>query len=129
VIAVLGSDRTRLTDATQLQLLTGIAPVTVRSGGTHGTVTVHRRLKRSKFLHQTIVEWAGCSVAYSAWAHAFYQQQLQAGHGRYAALRALGYKWLRILFKCWKTNTRYDEATHIDALRRRGSPIVATLAA
>lgn len=129
VIALLGSDRSRLTDATQLQLLTGIAPVTVRSGGTHGTVSVHRRLKRSRFLHQTIVEWAGCSIANSAWARAFYEQQIEVGHGRYAALRALGYKWLRILFQCWKTKTHYDEATHIKALKQRGSPIASRLAA
>jgi hypothetical protein len=88
-------------------------------------ITVHRRLKRSKFLHQTVVEWAGQSIKNSAWARAFYNMKRAAGHGRWAALRALGFKWLRILFRCWKEEIHYDEATHLKALKERGSPVVA----
>jgi transposase len=125
IAALLGSDRDRFASHVELQLLTGVAPVTKSSGGRKGVITVHRRLKRSKFLHQTVVEWAGQSIKNSAWARAFYNMKRAAGHGRWAALRALGFKWLRILFRCWKEEIHYDEATHLKALKERGSPVVA----
>lgn len=126
---LLGSDRTRFEEPEELQRLTGVAPITWRTGGRNGTVIVHRRVKRPKFLHQTIIEWAGHSIRYSAWARAHYESQIAAGKGHYAALRSLGYKWMRILFRCWKTKTHYSETRHQDSLRRRGSPLVARLAA
>lgn len=129
VIAILGSDRGRIRSAEEIQLLTGIAPVTSRSGGKYGKISVHRRVKRSKFLHQTIVEWAGCSLARSAWAQAFYRQQRDAGKGRFSALRALGFKWLRILYRCWLLDVIYNENAHHQELIKRGSPIAKTLAA
>ena len=118
--------RTRLQE---LQRLTGVAPVTSSSGGRQGTLTVYRRLKRSKFLHQTIVEWAGCAVAQSAWANAYYQHQLSRGKRRFSILRALAFKLLRILFFCWKNNVHYDEKHHQESLSRHGSPLAKLLAA
>lgn len=123
VTSLLGSDRSRFDSASELQRLTGVAPITVRTGGTNGSQSVYRRLKRSKFLHQTIVEWAGRSLTNSSWAQAFYDQQRQSGSGHWTALRALGYKWLRILFRCWKNETLYDELVYLAALQRAGSPL------
>ena len=131
VVAILGTDRTRYDSAESLQRLSGVAPVTRRTGGRKGLATVHRRLRRPKFMHQTLVEWAGCSIAHSAWARAFYQlkraQNPQMTH--YAILRELAYKWVRILFQCWQQDQKYDEALHQAELARRGSPIAARLAA
>jgi hypothetical protein len=42
-----------------------------------------------------------------------------------AALRALAFKWIRIVYRCWQTRTSYDEATYLSALKRRGSPLMA----
>lgn len=125
LIGLLGSNRERIVSAEHLQLVTGIAPVTRASGGRHGTKSVHRRLQRSKYLHQTIVEWASCSIPHSEWARACYDQLRARGKGRYSALRILGYKWLRILFRCWSTSTPYSEQHHIAELQRRGSPLAA----
>lgn len=127
--AILGSDRARFESAEELQRLTGVAPVTCSSGGKHGTVTVHRRLKRSKFLHQTVVEWAGCAVAQSEWANAYYQHQLSRGKRRFSILRALGFKLLRIVFFCWKNKVHYNEKLHQESLARHGSPLAKLLAA
>ena len=33
-----------------------------------------------------------------------------------SALRALAFKWIRIIYHCWKTITRYDEAKYLLAL-------------
>lgn len=131
VIAVLGTDRTRYEAAESLQRLSGVAPVTRRTGGRNGTVAVYRRVRRPKFMHQTFVEWAGCSIKHCAWAGAFYQmkreQNPQMGH--WAILRELAYKWLRILFQCWQRREPYAEARHVGDLVRRGSPVAARLAA
>lgn len=127
LIALLGSDRSRFNSAGELQQITGIAPITHRSGGRNGTVSVHRRLIRSKFLHQTIVEWAGCAIQGSDWVHAYYDLQLERGSSHWSALRAIGFKLLRILFICWKVRTPYDEIHHQQSLINRGSPIAARL--
>lgn len=130
LIALLGSDRSRFELAEELQCLTGVAPVTSRSGGTHGPITIHRRRKRSKFLHQTIVEWAGCAVAQSEWAKAYYEHHISLDkRRRYVVLRALGFKLLRILFFCWKNKVHYDEQFHQKSLIRHGSPLAAKLVA
>jgi hypothetical protein len=44
-------------------------------------------------------------------------------------LRALAYKWIRIVYRCWQTRTPYDESVYLHALKRRGSPLIAAMAA
>jgi hypothetical protein len=46
---------------------------------------------------------------------------------RQAAVRALAFKWIRILYRCWQTRTLYDETTYLNALRKRGSPLLKNL--
>ncbi len=41
--------------------------------------------------------------------------------------RALAFKWIRILYRCWQTGTRHDEGTYLNALRKRGSPLLGNL--
>jgi hypothetical protein len=36
-----------------------------------------------------------------------------------AAIRALAFKWLRILFRCWKNRVPYDETLYLAALEKR----------
>jgi transposase len=120
-----GSDRTRYQSAEEIQRYSGIAPVKKKSGD--GLNLTLWRWHCPTFLRQTFHEFAGCSVPQSKWAHAYYQQQLDRGKSPNKAKRALAYKWQRILFRCWKDNVPYSEATYIAALRRRGSPLVATI--
>ena len=72
-------------------------------------------------------EFADQSLRLSHWARAYYDQERGRGAGHHAALRALAYKWMRILFRCWQERRPYDEADYIAALRRRGSPLAAKL--
>jgi hypothetical protein len=65
------------------------------------------------------------SMRYSIWAAAFYRQQREKGKGHHAAIRALAFKWLRILYRCWQDRKPYDEATYLIALRERNSPLLA----
>jgi len=96
--------------------------VTKQSGKSHG---VHFRRACPKFLRQTFHEWASHSIAYSAWARAYYQQQRSRGSRHHAAVRSLAFKWIRIVFRCWRDHARDDEQTYLNALRKRGSPLAA----
>ena len=121
LLAAMGSNRDRYQSPDELQKYAGIAPVTERSGKKEW---VHWRWSCPKFLRQTFVEWAGQSVRYSFWAKAYYRQQESLGKPHNNIIRALAFKWIRILFRCWKTRTAYDETTYLNALRRRGSPLL-----
>ena len=52
---------------------------------------------------------------------AFYDQQRGLNKSHHAAVRALPFKWLRILFRYWKDRVPYDEARYILALQKRPS--------
>ena len=125
LLVACGADRTRYQSAAELQCFSGIAPVTKRSGKTH---FVQRRLACPKFVRQSFHEFAQSSTHWSSWARAYYEQQRQRGKKHHAALRALAYKWQRIIFHCWQTRVPYDEATYVKALARRGSPLVQFIA-
>ena len=124
--AAFGSDRSRFSDAAEMQNYSGTSPVKVRSGKRE---TVHARWQRPVFLHQTFHEFAEASLPHSRWAAAFFRQQRERGASYRAAIRALAFRWIRVLYACWRDRTRYDEATYLAALERRGSPLQNRLAA
>ncbi len=37
----------------------------------------------------------------------------------------LAYKWVRIVYRCWKSKTPYDESKYLKALEARNSPLLA----
>ena len=116
-----GEQRDRFNSAGELQRYAGIAPVTERSGKKHW---VHWRWQCSSFLRQTFVEWAAQTINKSYWAGVYYQQQRDKGATYQAAVRALAFKWIRILYRCWKNNTPYNESVYLNALKQRGSPLI-----
>jgi transposase len=123
LLAAFGEQRERYTSAAELQKYAGIAPVTERSGKKSW---VHWRLQCPKFLRQTFVEWAAASIPRSFWASAYCQRRRDQGCSHQAALRALAFKWIRILYRCWQTRTPYGESTYLIALRRHGSPLLTS---
>jgi hypothetical protein len=122
LLVAFGEDRERYHSAQEVQQYTGIAPVTERSGTKEW---VHWRWHSSTFLRQTFVEWAAKTVTASYWAGVYYRQQRDKGSGHQAAVRALAFKWIRILFRCWKTGKKYDEVLYLKRLKECGSPLVA----
>jgi transposase len=125
LLAAFGSQRERYANAEEVQAYTGIAPVTERSGKKKW---VHFRWACPKFLRQTFHEWAGHSIAHSQWARSYYQQQRERGKGHHAAVRGLAFKWIRIVFRCWKDQVVYDENKYLAALAKRHSPLAAVVA-
>jgi transposase len=121
LLAAFGEQRERFDGADELQKYSGIAPVTERSGN---SCWVHWRWQCPTFLRQTFVEWAAQTINKSFWAGAYYRQQRAKGSSHQAAVRGLAFKWIRILYRCWQTHTPYDESTYLNALKRRGSPLL-----
>ena len=124
LLAAFGEQRDRFQGADELLKYSGIAPVTERSGKKSW---VHWRWQCPTFLRQTFVEWAGQTINKSFWAGAYYRQQRAKGSSYQAAVRALAFKWIRILYRCWQTRTPYDESTYLNALRERGSALLQNL--
>jgi transposase len=125
LLVAFGEQRERYATAAALQKYAGIAPVTERSGNKSW---VHWRLQCPKFLRQTFVEWAAESIRHSFWAQVYYQQQRDKGKTHQAAVRALAFKWIRILYRCWQNRTPYDESVYLQALKRRGASLIHNLA-
>jgi transposase len=124
LLAALGSDREKFADAAAVQKYSGIAPIIKESGNTR---RVQRRLARPKFIHQSFVEYAHQSLKHCTWAKAFYDLQRQKGKRHYAAVRALAFKWIRIIFKCWQERVAYEESRYVESLRRSRSPLWVAL--
>src|SRR5499433_2259025 len=125
LLVAFGEQRERYATAAERQKYAGIAPVTERSGKKSW---VHWRLQCPKFLRQTFVEWAAESIRHSCWAQGYYQQQRDKGTTHQAAVRALAFKWIRMLYRCWQERTPYDESVYLQALKRRGSSLIQQLA-
>ncbi len=121
LLIAFGEQRDRFASAAEVQKYAGIAPVTERSGQ---KTWIHWRWQCSTFLRQTFVEWAAQTINKSYWAGLYYYQQRAKGCSYQAAVRALAFKWIRILYRCWITRTPYDEARYLKALKDRGSPLL-----
>lgn len=123
LLAAFGEDRSRFTSAQEIQNYAGLSPVTERSGNKEW---IHWRWQCSTFIRQTFVEWSAKSVHQSYWAGLYYEKQRAKGKAHQAAVRALAFKWARIVFKCWQTKTPYSEARYLKALKERNSSLLST---
>jgi transposase len=94
-----------------LQCYAGRAPVTRRSG--KRDLVVAHRLACNRYLADAVHKWAFASLRRSAWAKEFYDAQRVRGKSHHAALRALGNRWLEVLWHCLTRQLLYDEATHL----------------
>jgi len=123
LLSFFGTDRSRYEAAGNVQSFSGIAPVTKSSGKTR---VVYFRHACPKFDRQTFHEFARLSVSKCQWARNYVDYYTAKGKKFHTIIRALAFKWIRILFRCWKNRTPYDETKYMDNLKKRGS-IFATL--
>jgi transposase len=126
LLVALGTQRDRFASPDELACFSGIAPVIERSGQ---STWIRWRYFCPKFLRQSFHEYAGESIKHSLWAKAFYTAQRAKGKSHAAAVRALAFKWIRIIWKCWQTHTPYDEGKYLESLRRSNSPLIRHLEA
>ena len=126
LLAELGDDRARFDSAEGLQCYAGTAPVSYQSGKIHKS-----RLRRAcqLSLRATVHLWANLSRKKCAWADAYYDRKREQGMGHACALRCLGQRWLKILWKMWQTRTRYDPDLHQRNQLKHGSWVLALVTA
>jgi transposase len=123
LLAFFGTDRCRYEAATNVHSFTGIGPVTRSSGSTK---SVQMRRACPKFDRQTFHEFARLSVPQCQWASNYLEHYTAKGKKYSTIIRALAFKWIRILFRCWQNRTPYDDNQYMATLAKRGS-IFATL--
>jgi transposase len=125
LIAAFGTIRERYQSAFEVECDSGIAPVYIRSGKMD-RVTIRRACQ--DFTRQTFHEFAGQTIPRCQWAKDFYQAHCHKPQQHHAAVRALAFKWIRILYRCWKDCKPYDEQLYLSSRRRRSSLLGPALA-
>lgn len=126
LIVAFGTRRQRFASASDVECDSGIAPVHVTSGKVD---RVSFRRACQKFKRQTFQEFAGQSMATCQWAKAYYEEHCHQPQQHHAVERSLAFKWIRIMFRCWKDRVPYNEELYLNSLRRRSSLVGAKLAA
>jgi transposase len=100
-----------------LQAQAGAVPVTKRSGKQQRVVQFRHAC--DKALRYVVEHVAFLSLRSSEWARAYYQQPRARRHSHRQALRALGAKWLKIIFVMWERQVPYDERYHLAMMTRQ----------
>lgn len=114
--AELGDAKGRWGSFRHLQAQAGAVPVTKRSGKSQ---IVQFRYACNKRLRQASYWLAFISLRHSEWARAYYDRQRARGCTHRRALRALGAKWLKIIFVVWRDHKPYDEDYHLATMARQ----------
>ena len=124
LLGEIGANRDVFESAESLQCYAGTAPVTRKSGK---RCCVHVRWACNKVLRASVHLWADRSRKTCAWAQAYYERKKSQGCGHATALRCLGQRWLKIVWRMWQARQPYDEALHMRSLARSGSWVIALL--
>ncbi|BCO33681.1 IS110 family transposase [Mycobacterium heckeshornense] len=109
LISEMGEERSRFPSAPSLLAETGLAPVTKVSGRTR---QVRFRYAANRRMRHAIDWWMFVAVREDLWSADIYQHARAAGQPHHRALRGLGARWCRILWRCWHDHNPYDPAIH-----------------
>ena len=118
LLAAIGGDPNRYGKQQVLQCLAGTAPVSYQSGRIS---KVHVRWSCDKFLRHTIHLWANCFRQASAWGQTYYQKKRAEGMSHACALRCLGQRLLKIVFRMISDKKPYDAEFHARNQQKHGS--------
>ena len=118
LLAAVGADPQRYGSHEVLQSIAGTAPVSYQSGKLN---KVRVRWACDKFLRHTVHLWSDCFRKASAWGQTYYNQKRHEGMSHACALRCLGQRLLKILFRMLATNTPYDAELHARNQQKHGS--------
>jgi transposase len=95
-------------NADELASCWGAAPITVQSG-MRRSVRMRRACDQTQKQYLLWFAWA-TSRREDCWAKEFYDRKREDGMGHFSALRAVGRRWVRILWALFTTKTCYDES-------------------
>jgi len=115
LLAEIGDDRKRYTDAASLQALARTSPVIFQSG-TYSRI--HRRHACIKPLRNPLHQFAWQTTQSGAWALDYYQRKRKDGKSHSVAVRALANIWVRVIYAMWQKSECYQAATFEEARLR-----------
>lgn len=118
LLAELGTDRERFDDAQALQCIAGTAPACYQSGKTQKCFF---RRACNKYLRFAIHWFSDLSRNKCSWAAIYYKQKRDAGKSHACALRCLGQRWLKIIWRMWQSRSAYNPDLHQQNQIRHGS--------
>ena len=124
LLAAIGNDPNRFDSFEILQRIAGTAPISFQSGSIQKAQV---RWACDKFLRSTVHLWANCFRKSSAWGKIYYQKKRQEGKSHACALRCLGQRLLKILFRMLTERKPYDAELHARNQLAHGSWIIALL--
>ena len=124
LLAAIGSDPQRYGSHNVLQCLAGTAPLSYQSGQID---KVRIRWSCDKFLRHTVHLWADCFRKATAWGQTYYQKKRKQGMSHACALRCLGQRLLKIVFKMITDKKPYDADLHARNQQKHGSWVLQLL--
>jgi len=109
ILAEIGDDPARFQTADQLAAEAGLCPVTHQSGKSRG---VGFRWACNRRLRKALTCFADNSRHACPWAADVYKKARARGCRHPHAIRILGRAWVRVLWRAWKSGTKYDPDLH-----------------
>ena len=118
LLGEIGANREAFPSCQSLQCHAGTAPASFQSGQIH-KVAIRRAC--NKHLRAAVHLWANLSIQFCPWAKVYYQTHRDRGKSHACALRSVGQRWLKILWKMWQSNASYDPELHARNQLKHGS--------
>ena len=118
LMAAIGSDPQRYGSDQVLQCIAGTAPVSFESGQIS---KVRLRHACDKFLRHTVHLWANAFRRASHWGEIYYDKKRKKGMSHACALRCLGQRLLKILFRMISDKQPYNAELHARNQKKHGS--------
>ena len=107
LLAEIGEDRSRFPSPGSLLAEAGLAPVTRQSGSSR---RVGFRYAANHHLRAAWGQWMLTAIRISPWTRAAYDAARARGQSHSRAVRSVGARWGRILWRCWQDRCVYDPA-------------------
>jgi len=126
LLGELGSARQVYPDPDALCCQAGVSPVSFQSGQVD---KARIRWACDRVLRHTVHLWVDYSRKKSPWARTYYARKRERGLSHAAALRCLGKRWLKVLWRLWQDGTSYDPRVHEQSLKDHGSWVAPLLSA
>ena len=118
LLAEMGANRSVFASAQSLQCYAGTAPISFQSGQIH---RVQVRHACNRHLRAAIHLWVNQTHLRCPWAKVYYRALRERGKSHATALRCLGQRWLKILFRMWQDRTAYAPDLHAANQLKHGS--------
>lgn len=107
LLAEIGEDRSRFPSPGSLLAEAGLAPVTRQSGSSR---RVGFRYAANHHLRAAWSQWMLTAIRISPWTREAYDAARARGQSHSRAVRSVGARWARILWRCWLDRCTYDPA-------------------